>query len=468
MIKYSIQYLDKKTKIIRVTARYDNPSGKKNVIFSMANWNPGSYKIRNFSSKIVTMSARTNKKILIHDRSLSSWYCDTGGSSLVIDYDVLACDESYRGIVIKSDHSMLEPCALLVSFAGEDKSPVSLTIKPASWQRGYSVATSLPKIRTSVNGFGRYQAKDFYELIDSPILLGRLRTQKFIVAGKEHYLHCNQSIASVIDVPRLKKTITAINELFGITPFENYRFLIAVNDKVSGGLEHRSCCNIQVAKKHLKRKDGILSLFAHEYFHAWLVKHIKNKSTMRPDLQQMTVTNNLWFFEGFTHYYDLLMLARAGVLTKRKFLGALFKRVNLHRSKAAWSQQSLSNASRQCWIRYYNPHSLSGTYDNCYYNGGMLVALLLDGHLRLHGKENLDTLLKKLARRKNPVIAEDGVVPLIDSFFGQRAARLVNEMIHSLKYPVLGSHVSGLGIEIGQKNYKVTDSHALNNWLWNC
>ena len=54
---------------------------------------------------------------------------------------------------------------------------------------------------------------------------------------------------------------------------------------------------------------GVLGLIAHEYFHAWNVKRLKPREFATLDYARENYTELLWFFEGFTSYYDDLMLA---------------------------------------------------------------------------------------------------------------------------------------------------------------
>ena len=51
-----------------------------------------------------------------------------------------------------------------------------------------------------------------------------------------------------------------------------------------------------------------LGLASHEYFHSWNVKRIKPAAFVPYDLTQENYTRLLWAFEGFTSYYDDLML----------------------------------------------------------------------------------------------------------------------------------------------------------------
>jgi predicted metalloprotease with PDZ domain len=69
-----------------------------------------------------------------------------------------------------------------------------------------------------------------------------------------------------------------------------------------------------------------LGLCSHEYFHAWHVKRIKPAAFAPYDLDRENHTRLLWIFEGFTSYYDDLMLVRSGVIGVDDYLKAAVAR----------------------------------------------------------------------------------------------------------------------------------------------
>ena len=489
LIKYGCEQHDRHTTKARLnqSVNKQKPSKPNHLSFSMPNWNPGSYKIRNFSCKIIKMEAVDSKglNLKIEEVSLSSWVIKNAPPVVYLSYEVLANDTSYRGIVIEKNHAMLELSALCMQFTGIGTQKSSLHFKkPTSTGSSIALATALPALSPPLalkksGGFGDYQAENYYHLIDNPIFLGKLKSIKCIVYNRPHYIYTNDTKAlKAIDLQKFQNCLKQVNALFGSAPFRKYSFLVAVNKQISGGLEHSSCSNIQLSTKVLNKKVGIVSLLVHEYFHAWLVKYIGNQKTRRPNLQKPVYTNNLWFFEGITHYYDILILARAKAITKTRFLNILFKRISRHWRAGAWKYQSLRQASRQAWIRYYSPHSLSKQYDNCYYGGGMLAALLLDGYLRKQNRMSeytsegiigIDSLLFHLYNTKTRIIAEDGIDKIVGTLYGPKAQEILNTIINQTTYPTLNSFLSGIGLttrlEANKIDYQISNTTRLDQWL---
>jgi predicted metalloprotease with PDZ domain len=106
-------------------------------------------------------------------------------------------------------------------------------------------------------------------------------------------------------------------------PMDRYVFMLNVVDDNYGGLEHRNSTALICGRRDLPRKgeakagEGyttLLGLISHEYFHTWNVKRLRPAELARYDYEQENYTELLWFFEGFTSYYDDLFLRRAGLL----------------------------------------------------------------------------------------------------------------------------------------------------------
>ena len=103
----------------------------------------------------------------------------------------------------------------------------------------------------------------------------------------------------------------------GKPPFKNYLFMLNVVHDGYGGLEHRNSTALICARRDLPaqhRACGGRGLHhparPHQprYFHAWNVKRLRPAEFARYDYAQENYTQLLWFFEGFTSYYDDLLL----------------------------------------------------------------------------------------------------------------------------------------------------------------
>jgi len=233
----------------------------------------------------------------------------------------------------------------------------------------------------------------------------------FHVAGRPH--HVIISGRHRVDAERLAADLTRICEtqiaLFGELPadIERYLFLVMAVGDGYGGLEHRSSCSLLCSRDDLpppgleQVSDGyrqFLGLCSHEYFHLWNVKRIKPAAFVPYDLYRETPTRQLWAFEGFTAYYDDLMLVRSGVIPPESYLELLGQTITRVLRGPGRHLQSVAESSFDAWTRFYKQDESAPNTIVSYYTKGSLIALALDFTLRreTEGQYSLDDLLRRL------------------------------------------------------------------------
>ncbi|WP_221313295.1 hypothetical protein [Granulicella aggregans] len=126
---------------------------------------------------------------------------------------------------------------------------------------------------------------------------------------------------------------------------------------------------------------GLLSLFTHELFHAWNPYKIGRMPNAPEDIY--------WFTEGFTTYYQSLLLWRGGLLTTQQYLNAM--------------NQSLRNyylsPSRNITTKELIQLAQSGHgKDQISYDRGAAIALWLDWSIRrkTHSQKTLGDVMREL------------------------------------------------------------------------
>ena len=146
---------------------------------------------------------------------------------------------------------------------------------------------------------------------------------------------------------------------------------------------------------------GFLGLCSHEYFHTWNVKRIKPAAFAPYALDQENYTTLLWLFEGFTSYYDDLMLLRSGVIDAPAYLKLLEKTINGVLRNRGRLKQSVAESSFDAWTKYYRQDENAPNAIVSYYAKGSLVALLFDVIIRrdTRGHRSLDDVMRALWRR---------------------------------------------------------------------
>src|SRR5690606_14791553 len=123
---------------------------------------------------------------------------------------------------------------------------------------------------------------------------------------------------------------------------------------------------------------SFLSLVAHEYFHLWNIKRLRPEALGPFNYDQENYTTNLWIGEGFTAYYDNLLVRRAGFHTEDSYLQMLATDVTAVENRPGNQVQPLSESSFDAWIKYYRQDENSLNSIVSYYNKGALIAMMMD------------------------------------------------------------------------------------------
>lgn len=384
---------------------------------SMATWIPGSYLIRDFAKHIINLHAETinGTPLSIQAIDKSRWSIEPCESAIVIYYQVYAWDLSVRGAHFDTTHAFFNGTSVFLAIEGQQHQPcdVDIRVSPHSQERNWQVATTLPSQSVDANGFGHYQASDYWDLIEYPVEMGNFYRLAFEAAGIPHEMVITGRVNwHQVDQSLLIADLTKICEteltLFSTPyPIDRYLFQVTVTEKDYGGLEHLNSTALICARDDLpyrqdeKRTAGyiqFLELCAHEYFHLWNVKRIQPKVYQQPSLQQPVYTKQLWWFEGITSYYDCQFLYRAGILDREAYLNQLEKEMTRVYRMPGRFKQSVAESSWLTWTKFYQQDENAPNAIVSYYTKGSLIALALDLIIRKEtaGQKSLDTVLLHL------------------------------------------------------------------------
>ncbi len=425
MIRYQVSVHDAVAHLFEVTLQVSTEPGSTTE-FEFATWIPGSYLIREFSRHIVGAidCFDGNKKVPITQLSKNTWSVISNSAAIELRYRVYAWDFSVRAAHLDQTHGFFNSSSLLMHVASQPTAPVCLTIVKPTFN--WKLATTLTPIKVDKAGFGVYQAADFAELIDHPVEMAAFQELRFNAHGVLH-----RAVFSGIahfDKTRLaqdlEKICAAQIQFFEPrskkAPFDQYLFMTQVSTDGYGGLEHRNSTALICARNDLPSHTmqgstagyrQYLGLCSHEYFHAWNVKRIKPTAFAPYDLNRENYTHLLWIFEGFTSYYDDLLMLRAGVISLQEYLDMLGKTITRVLSEPGRLVQSIAQSSFEAWTKYYRQDENSGNSLMSYYTKGSLVALCLDLIIRsqTQGKKSLDDVMRLLWQRAkhNVFLGED-------------------------------------------------------------
>jgi len=271
-------------------------------------------------------------------------------------------------------------------------------------------------------------------------------------------------------------------------PMDYYAFLTTALGDAHGGLEHRASTALVCSRDNLPRAGmqepsddyiDLLGLASHEYFHTWNVKRIKPAVFTPYDLRQEAYTRQLWIFEGFTSYYDNLMLLRCGLITVEQYIGLLGQDITKVLRGAGRKKQSVADSSFDAWIKYYRQDENAPNAVVSYYVKGALVALLLDLQLRSESAATLDDVMRALWQRFGKTgigVPEDGVKRIATELSGLDLTEFFARYIDGADELPLPQALAAFGMELqlrpaegnkdaGGKSGKSAKDSAPRQWL---
>ncbi len=405
---------------VRLTVAAPDPDGQ---VLALPAWIPGSYMIREFSRNIVQIGAESNgKAVVLAKLDKHSWRAAPVDGALTVTYEVYAWDLSVRAAHLDQTHGFFNGTSVCLRVVGQEDTPhvidIQRPVDPAA--QSWRVATAMPELDARRYGFGTYIAASYDELIDHPVEMGDFALATFKAHGVPHDIVISGRVPN-LDMARLQADLKAICETqiaffeprSKRAPMDRYVFLtLAVGDGY-GGLEHRAstaliCARADLpttaAAKNADLGDGylkFLGLCSHEYFHTWNVKRIKPAAFAPYDLQNETYTPLLWLFEGFTSYYDDLMLVRSGIIGEAAYLKLLGKAIGGVLRGSGRLKQSVADSSFDAWGKYYRQDENAPNAIVSYYGKGSLIALAFDLTIRskTEGKKSLDDVMLALWQR---------------------------------------------------------------------
>ena len=417
-VHYLIEAADVHAHLWRITLTIAKPARLQTV--SLPVWIPGSYMVREFAKHLQNLMASQGGIVCEIDQlDKCTWRIkNVAAKPLEICYEVYAFDNSVRTAWLDAQRAFFNPTSLCLRVEGQTVKPHALSISAINLEALNAISTPASALKLSKTLAkklrGSYVFNDFDHLADTPFQIGNFWHGSFQVRGVLHEFVVSGAAAS-FDGERLLSDVKKIVEaemLFwhgvdGKPPFEKYVFMLNAVDDGYGGLEHRDSTALICSRRDLprigvpKQTEGyttLLGLISHEYFHTWNVKRLKPAEFVKYDYSKENYTRMLWFFEGFTSYFDDLILRRAGLIDQNQYLRLLAKAINQVQQSPGRLVQSVAAASMDAWVKYYRQDENTPNATVSYYTKGSLVALCFDLSLRAGGKRQKTTSLDEVMR----------------------------------------------------------------------
>ena len=386
--------------------------GAESLEMMMAVWTPGSYLVREYAQQIdaLTASGTDGTARVITKTAKNRWRIATGGETTVrLSYRLYCHRSSVRNNWVDENYAFLVGAATFLTPVGDLDRPHEVTVElPAGWRQAVSSLDRSDESVSAETGSNRatFHARNFDQLVDSPIYAGTPTLHRYEAGGVHHRL-LNEGEGSSWDGPRSAQDAQRIAEqlisFWGSAPYPRYLLMNLITEG-RGGLEHKNSAVLMTSRWATRTRESYLNwlgLVSHEQFHAWNGKRLRPVALGPFDYEHEVYTRQLWVVEGITSYYGDLLVRRAGLSTRKEYLKELSKTIDRLQTTPGRLVQPLVDASFDAWIKHYRRDENSVNSGVSYYSKGALVAWLLDVQLRRASQEahSLDSVLRAAFER---------------------------------------------------------------------
>lgn len=426
------------------------------VIFAMPVWTPGSYLVREFSKNVEGVTAQNSRSEKLHIEKINknSWEVDTKEQTEVtLKYKVYCNDLTVRTSAVNSDHAFISSSGVFMYAKGFENLKCVLKIYfPQEWKK---ISTGLEKISENI-----FAAENYDIFIDSPVEIGNQEILEFEIKGVKHNicLYGRGNYKKEIILNDFKKIAEEeIKLMGGDIPYKHYTFIIHLVEKGGGGLEHLNSFVAQMNRLNFNDEmlyKKFLGLISHEFFHLWNVKRIRPVELGPFDYEKENYTKSLWVAEGWTSFYDDLILRRANILDNNEYYEFVCVQLNdIMQYKGRFSQ-SLAESSFDTWIKFYRKDENFNNTQISYYTKGALVAMMLNIEIikNTGAEKSLDDALRMLYDdyKKDPSkgFTEDRVKEICETVCGKKLDNFWKKYIYGTDELPLEEYLDVCGLKL--------------------
>jgi predicted metalloprotease with PDZ domain len=375
----------------------------------MSRSSPGRYALHEFAKNVynVRVTDAAGMPLSVTRPNPHQWSVSGHSGYVRVSYSVFGdrVDGTYLGI--DSTHAHINMPSALMWARGLEMRAATVRFEPpagASWR----VASQLLPGADPLT----FTAPNLQYLMDSPTEFSGFALRTFQIAGSPGNplfrlaVHHQGSDADVdAFAADVQKVVGEARHVFGEYPaFEGntYTFIADYLPWASGdAMEHRNSTFLSSNSTIRTNRLGLLGSVSHEFFHVWNVERIRPRSLEPFNFEDANMSGELWLAEGFTNYYEPLILTRAGLMQLDDFAGAAAGAINTVAQRPGRLIRSAEEMSR------FAPFVDAATsidrtnFDNSfisYYTWGEAIGLALDLTLRgrSDGAITLDHFMRAL------------------------------------------------------------------------
>ena len=320
-VAYRLSFPQPEHRWMQVEVTFDDvPEGALQVRMSRSS--PGRYAVHEFAKNVynVAVTDTAGKPLSVAHPNPHQWDVTGHSGNVRVTYHVFGDRVDGTYLAIDTTHARINMPAALMWARGFELRGATVRFEPpagSSWK----VATQLlpgPDPFT-------FTAPNLQYLMDSPSEFSGFSLRTFQIAdGPGNALfrlavHHQGNDAELDTFARdVQKIVAEARHVFGEYPaFEGnaYTFIGDYLPGASGdAMEHRNSTFLSSPTSIRNNRIGLLGSVAHEFFHVWNVERIRPRSLEPFNFEDANMSGELWLAEGFTNYYEWLVMIRAGLM----------------------------------------------------------------------------------------------------------------------------------------------------------
>jgi len=312
-------------------------------------------------------------------------------------------------------------------FDGLELVPIQVSLTQPEGMRSF---TALP-VESKFENTIVFNARDYHQLIDCPIMVSELDTATFMVANTKVYIetYFNSEEYGYADLIKkeIQPSMEAVATFTDSLPVDEYHFIMYIRDgrEFMKTLQSKEVGIITKAKTAIKNvtlfgmgalEHGNSSFYVltdfgdssytsmikrvalHEFMHIFTPLNLHSEYIGEFDYVNPKMSKHLWLYEGITEYFAYLIQVQSGLITPLDFfaeqMGGKIRRASRYpETKIPFTEMSERVFEKKYGRHYYQV-----------YQRGALIGLLLDIEIiRLtNGKKTLKDIVLELASKYGP------------------------------------------------------------------
>lgn len=417
---------------------------------------PGTYKKADYGKYIKNFSAYDNrgKKLSVKKNGKNTYIISNAASIEKITYWVNDTwdakwkrDKVYpmAGTNIDAGRNfVINAGGVFGYFENEELNPVELKIKKPEALFGLTVLE-----QEIINArLVTYKARNYHELVDSPIMFSEPDTFGFTVKNARVLIGVARENGEEKYAQRLYEhfgpAMEAVGKFLGSLPVDNYTFIFYFPDRsdlgeileakrfqglkmlanvlknglpMAGALEHNTSSFFYMFDLNEKYTEEIFKIITeaglHEFMHILTPLTLHSQYVGDFDYALPKMSQHLWLYEGLTEYFAHLILVQGGIISPQEFLFRNMRNKIRRGEKFPNEKMSFTEMSKNALKRKYKKQ-----YNQVYQRGAVIGMLLDIEIIRLTaGEKTLIDVITELSQRygKDKSFDED---TFIDEFVG--------------------------------------------------